>query len=302
MEGVTRSLPDRKETKTLIILDSNYMAWRALYSVKNLSFNEFSTGIIYGFLRDVCFLAEYFSDSQFVFAFDGKGSYRKEFYPEYKSNRKQKRESMTDDELLKFSSFNEQFQSLRDEVLKKIGFKNILWQDKIEADDVIARVAINQKTKFGVRPIVVGSDLDLLQLLDYCDIFHPKERKLITAKSFRKTYGIEPSQWTMVKAIAGCTSDHVAGVKGVAEKSAINYLLNKLPNGAKYNSILRSRDVIERNIKLVKLPHEKTKNFPIIPCGSLSQRGFDRICDDYNFLSFQKSDYLKRWRAYFKFK
>jgi len=79
-------------------------------------------------------------------------------------------------------------------------------------------------------------------------------------KHFIDQYGISPFQWKDVKAIAGCKSDEVPGIKGVGEKTAIKFILKQL-KGKKYDLITseESKKIIERNKKLVYLPHSKTK-------------------------------------------
>jgi 5'-3' exonuclease len=62
----------------------------------------------------------------------------------------------------------------------------------------------------------------------------------------------------MVKMIGGCISDNVKGVPGVAEKSAIKFVMKRL-SGAKLKAVMSNegQKVIKRNRELVVLPMKR---------------------------------------------
>ena len=73
-----------------LILDSPYLCHRAKYMTGALSFGENATGVIYGFLKSLSGFQSLFNTSNFVFCWDSNTSKRREIYPEYKANRKDK--------------------------------------------------------------------------------------------------------------------------------------------------------------------------------------------------------------------
>ena len=68
-----------------------------------------------------------------------------------------------------------------------------------------------------------------------------------------------------MKAISGCSSDNITGIKGVGEKTAIKYLLGELKETTKtYKAIEEQKEELwKKNGKLTKLPLEGTKVFEI---------------------------------------
>jgi len=77
-------------------------------------------------------------------------------------------------------------------------------------------------------------------------------------------YGIAPSQWADVKAIAGCSSDGVEGVRGVGEKTAAKFLRGNLKPASKaHQAIVAGNNVWRRNLPLVRLPFPGVGKFDL---------------------------------------
>jgi 5'-3' exonuclease len=93
-----------------------------------------------------------------------------------------------------------------------------------------------------------------------------------------------------VKKIAGCNSDCVPGVQGVAEKTAIKYLTGDLKTTTKkYQDIVNNGEVIERNHKLVVLPFEGTQR--ITPTADdFNMANFLRFCRRFGLNSFRQEE------------
>ena len=112
--------------------------------------------------------------------------------------------------------------------------------------------------EFGWRFVIVSTDQDLWQLLsgDRVTVWNPRTKKMLTEQAFRERWGIGPSQWADVKAIAGCPGDGVPGVPGVGEKTAAKFMAGRLKDTTKaYNRVVEANDLWERNLRLVRLSH-----------------------------------------------
>ena len=238
----------------LLVLDSHYLCHRAFHAQSNLSWNGRATGVIFGFLKGIGPLKDEFRTDRIAFCFEGTGSLRKEQYPEYKGGVRSKQRSVPEQKA--YDALHSQILQLRTQYLPKIGFRNIFCFDGLESDDIMASIAKNPEL-YG-ECILVTSDSDLYQCLSpTCSIFSPQKMKLLTEDWFRREYGIRPSKWAVVKAIAGCHTDNVKGVGGVGESTAIKYVKNLLPHTHKAFWIIQSkrgREIIRRNKNLVKLP------------------------------------------------
>ena len=241
-----------------LLIDSNYLCWRAHHTVGMLD-----NGVTFGFLKDLRYLMDQFATSKVAFCFDIGRSKRVKLYPDYK-----RRGIRTDAEQITHHKVGCEINLIRNEHLPFLGFKNIFWQEGYEADDLIASIIQNRewqeeyemcgpdskwiKTQVP-EVVIISSDADLFQLLDEnVSIYNPTKKELLTEQLFSKRYGITPKQWPMVKAIAGCKSDTIQGVRGVGEKTAIKYLCT-------YGSIDKEGKGENGEYKL--LPHIRSKAF-----------------------------------------
>jgi hypothetical protein len=109
----------------------------------------------------------------------------------------------------------------------------------------------------------------------------------------------------MAKAIGGCDSDCVCGIKGVADpgkspsSKALSYLRGELLRGNVFDRIENSSKVISENLKLVSLPFKNYSFKFDFQENQLSRKKFIKVFDRYKFLSFIKN--IDRWeRAFIK--
>src|SRR3990167_5779831 len=159
-----------------LVIDSNFLCYRALFTMGELSADEARTGVIFGFLLEVLKLAKKFNTNKFFFCWDSRKSKRRRIYPDYKQRGKEK----TPDEIVLIKEAYQQFTILRTEILLAMGFRNNFIQAGLESDDLMACLSLIPKN----RPMtIVSPDEDLLQMLDYgVDIWTGK--KLVTRDSF----------------------------------------------------------------------------------------------------------------------
>ena len=293
-------------SNTTLIIDSNSLAYIAKYSMRGLSWNDFPTGVIFGFFSQLKELANHFQTNKFIFSWDSKKSFRRGLYPEYKAQRRERRKKRTDQEVIEDNLAFEQFYQLRRIFLPKFGFKNIFIRTGYESDDIMASLVINTPKELSKdKLIIVTTDDDLFQVLNRCDLYHPSTKRLMTKKSFEEEFEINPLQWVEIKQLAGCTSDNVKGIEGVGEKTALKYLKNLLKSGKIYARILKEKEkVIKQNAPLVCLPFagvEPEEGFKIEK-ESFFSNDFCDICDQLGFKSFLKQDEYQKWVALFDMK
>ncbi len=275
------------------LIDCNSICHRVWFSMGDLSHNEKRVGVIFGFLRQILSIAKRLNTNKFIFCWDSRSRKRIALYPTYKANRTKERtaEEETDADVA-----YAQFTTLRKEILPEIGFLNNFYAEGYESDDIIARITNDNGNKF----VIVSTDSDLYHLLtDKVSMLTDNKKPLYTEDQFIKDYQITPRQWPMVKAMAGCSSDNVQGVKGVGDKTAIKYLLNELPSTSKtFREITNGVKQIQLNLKLVRLPFNGIKSFTLSE-DDLSIDSFLKVCNQYGFQSMTSREGLIPWRTTF---
>ena len=241
-------------TEPWLLIDVSNMAYRALYTTGDLSYGGEATGVLYGIFRDIIQFCDLFGTHRIAFCFDGGIDFRLNIFDGYKAARKQRRLECDDEEMAARREFRRQLYRLRTKHLPAAGFRNVFYQEGYEADDILAAIVEQHlKEEF----VVVSSDQDLYQLLSGSRviIYNPMSNKSISQQWFEEQFGIGPSMWAHVKAIAGCSGDDVPGIKGVGEKTAAKYLAGTLKNTTKaWQSINSNNPLIERNLTLTRLP------------------------------------------------
>lgn len=283
------------KNKRTIIVDCNYAGHSARFAIdsKLKTKSGIHTNVIFGFLQTLLTLAQVFETNRFAFVWDSKQSVRKELFPEYKKSR---HKDLTPEEKEELQNAFLQFQIIRKRILPTLGFKNNFMKTGYEGDDLIA--SIIQNDEFGRDFLLYASDHDLYQLLSP-RVSMIKRKELYTIDKFVEEFGINPSQWWMVKALAGCNSDEVPGIKGVGETTACKYLRNELKEkSVVFQRIKDEREQVEkRNIPLVKLPFQGT------PTCQLREDEFDikatrKLFQYYEFDSFLED--FDEWRQVLK--
>lgn len=239
--------------KTWLLLDCNYLCHRAWHSHQSLQFDGIHTGVTFGFLKDIMSFQDRWPNAHFAFCFDRKPLLRERDYPQYKQNRVKEEYTEEEQELKK--AFDKQVKLLRTQHLADLGFQNIFYQKGYEADDIIGSLVLTHPQR---HFIMISADQDLYQLLSpTVSLWNPRTKALITDNSFSQEFGVTPSQWIDVKAIAGCKTDGISGVcKGIGPKTAAKFLNGKMVSGCKeFLAIVKGTKVWKANRFLVRLPY-----------------------------------------------
>lgn len=293
-----------------LIVDSNYLFHRTRHALHDVSLsNDYvRTEVIFGFLKLLLKISSRTHADQWSFVWDSKLSWREKEYPEYKENRKKLKQQqlleMTDEEKEINKIQFKQADDLKWQILPRLGFKNNFHQAGAEGDDLIASIIKNYPDKFF---IIVATDKDLYQLLsERVMIFNGHTEEIITLDTFIKQYNIPPSSWSLAKAIGGCVTDNVKGIKGCADPSkseksrALAYVRRQMKYGVVFDRIESDigQQIIERNKSLVCLPHENTLDIKL-QTHSLFAGDFIKIFEEYDFQSFLKRSEFRDWEYTF---
>ena len=204
----------------IILVDGNNLLFRSFYAtfyqgviMKNSK--GFPTNALYGFINMMNKIIKEEKPSYILVAFDKGKTFRHDKYDDYKAGRM----AMPDELKLQFPKAKE--------VLDSMGIKHFEI-DNYEADDILGTLAkiVDEEDKFIAT--IVSSDKDLLQLISdevTVKLLKQKDHVMMDKAEFRATYQIDPIKMIDLKALMGDPSDHIPGVKGIGEKTAINLLV-----------------------------------------------------------------------------
>lgn len=231
---------------TLLAVDGNYLCHVSYYAHKELSYEGTHTGTLYGFLMVLSALTKLVEPDRIAIAWDSKANIRKVLYSGYKGNRQP-------------SPVDCRF--VRDHLDKFLNLKDQHSHPGYEADDILAVMAWEWNAVF--RYVFTG-DRDLFQILgdDVFVVLPPakgsrKGPTIYGAKHLYRDHGLRPSDWLLMKSIAGCSTDCVEGIRGVGEATAVKYINGTLPHTTKAYRDISSDEgqaTIERNKAIVRLP------------------------------------------------
>ncbi|MGL9717833.1 MAG: DNA polymerase I [Wolbachia sp.] len=216
--------------KTFTIIDGYGFLFRAYYVLHHLvTTTGTPIGAVYGFLNMVL---KYITHSDYLtIAFDsGKKNFRHDLYHEYKANRVTPPEGLIP-----------QFAILREAVEAfNLSYEEI---EGYEADDIIATLAAKYANHQDFKVVVVSSDKDLFQLLNYnVLIFDPIKNIYIDEKQVVGKFGVNSNKLLDLFSLTGDASDNIPGVPGIGPKTAAK-LLDEFDS---LNNILENINNIEQ--------------------------------------------------------
>jgi len=202
-----------KVANTLLIVDSLNLAFRYKHSG--------ATDFAEDYLRTVNSLKKSYKASHVIMACDqGASSYRKELYPEYKQNRKDKQAEQTEAEAAAFELFFEDFLATLEHIKANTDYPVIKFQG-VEADDIAAYI-VSKKNLLNFDEIwLVSSDKDWdLLVQPEVSRFSYVTRKEVTHDNWANHYDWTQDEYISVKCLMGDTGDNVFGVPSIGPKRA----------------------------------------------------------------------------------
>lgn len=199
----------------VILVDTFGFFFRSYYALPPLQNSKnFPTSLLAGFATLILNLYKDYKDSCIIFTLEGGGSnIRKEFYAQYKANRKEAPQDL----LLQLPVAIDWLHKMDLPTLSLQGY---------EADDCIATLAtLAKRDGFSVK--IMSHDKDLYQLIDDdIQLFDYAKKQPITQKECQNKFGVMPKDFIMYQSIVGDSSDNVPGIKGIGPKGAQNILVH----------------------------------------------------------------------------
>ena len=191
----------------------------------NIAFRWRHQGILdfkWDYIRTVESLAKSYEAGTIIITADGGSSYRKEIYPEYKANRKERFADQTEQEQKEFEMFMAEFSSTLTELKKK----HMVFQFKgVEADDIAAYISKNLD-EYGFQDCwLISSDKDWdLLINDRVSRFSTVTRKETTVYNWDDHHDFEIPDYITFKCLTGDKGDNVPGIPGIGPKRAVQLM------------------------------------------------------------------------------
>ncbi len=270
------------DPKSLMIVDSLNLAFRYKHA-RAVNFAE-------DYMRTVASLKKSYKCDKLIIAGDwGSSQYRKEIYPEYKQNRKDKFETQTAEEKAEFEAFFEEVQGILNQYMVE-GVYPVARFQGVEADDIAAYI-VSKRKRYGIDHIwLISSDRDWNLLVDDgVSQFSYVTRKEFTVENWHEHYDFDRDSYISIKCLMGDSGDNVPGVPSVGPKKAASLvqtygstydIIAALPISSKYKYIANlnefGADALMRNYKLMDLV-----TFCEDAIGKANIEQLDKILDDY---------------------
>lgn len=255
----TKSFTQLNEANNvLLIVDSLNLAFRYKHSG--------ATDFAEDYLRTVQSLKKSYKASHVIMACDqGASSYRKELYPEYKQNRKDKQALQTEAEAAAFELFFEDFLLTLEHIKATTDYPVIKFQG-VEADDIAAYIVSQKKLLKFDEIWLISSDKDWDLLVEPgVSRFSYVTRKEVTHENWSNHYEWAQEDYISIKCLTGDTGDNVFGVPSIGPKRALSLvqeygstwdIIASIPVNGKYKYIQelnKSKDQLILNYQLMDL-------------------------------------------------
>ena len=279
--------------KKIIVVDGNNLLFRSFYAtayqgviMKNSK--GFPTNALYGFINMMNKIIKEENPTYIMVAFDKGKTFRHDKYDDYKAGR----QAMPDELKLQFPKAKE--------VLDAMGIKHFEIEN-YEADDIIGTLAKRVDEEDEFIATIVSSDKDLLQLIsDEVEVKLLKQSGhiLMTREEFKNTYQVEPIRMIDLKALMGDASDHIPGVKGIGEKTAISLLVKygsldglyeniESVTGKTKEKLLADKDNAYMSYDLATIFRDVPLEFELEDCkyGGINEEEFVKMLNEFEFHS-----------------
>ncbi|MEN9649093.1 MAG: hypothetical protein RL094_60 [Candidatus Parcubacteria bacterium] len=260
----TKKEAGKRETKTLVLLDSHAIIHRAYHALPDFASSKgVPTGAIYGLVAMLIGIIERFKPDYIVACYDLPApTYRHEAYEAYKAGRKKSDPALVE----QLKSSRRVFEAFNIPMYDKEGF---------EADDMLGTI-VEDVLKGNVKAddadlkvIIASGDMDTLQLVSGDDVMVYTLKKGIKdivvydEKGVMERFGFGPKLLPDYKGLRGDPSDNIIGIQGIGEKTATTLITSFGTVENIYKALKKNSDdvkkvgVTDRIIELLKNGEEE---------------------------------------------
>jgi 5'-3' exonuclease len=188
---------------------------------------------------------------ELVLCYDSKHYWRKDFFPQYKSNRKKTREESDKDWTAIFECLNE----IKSELKEFFPYKHLEVYGA-EADDIIAALCLELEYDNG-KTLILSGDKDFIQLHKYRNVsqYSPITKKMIN--------GTDPKEYLKEHILKGDASDGIPNV--LSPDHTFTEGLRQRPLGKKKIENFKENGLPTEEIKRNYQRNEKLINLSLSP-------------------------------------
>ena len=266
--AVANGITNEKPIYTLIVDGNN------LLKISSVDTRMNDRGEVYGavmtFIRKLGVILSKKDFNYCIVSWDGMGSgiMRYRLYPDYKANRDKHYELM--DATTDYEKYIQNFQRavLKNKVKKQTVRKDtddeslnrqkgIIQQileelcvrqqefDDVEGDDIVAYYVKNRRPNEKI--VIMSSDKDMTQFIsEDVAIWNPRLDRLVKAEDSVSVLGITHENVVLEKILCGDVSDNIKGVKGLGEKTLMNYFPEIIDHKIDLETVVRrSKELLE---------------------------------------------------------
>ena len=284
--------------KTLLCIDGNSILNRAFYGIRALSTKDGTpTNALYGMINIFTKHIEDYKPDFAAVAFDLKApTFRHKMYDEYKAGRHAMPEELAAQ------------MPIAKQIVPMLGL-HVLQQEGYEADDILGTLAAMARAySEDCRALVLTGDRDSLQLIDATTnvlLATNQDTLVMDRDAFFAKYGVEPTQFVDVKALMGDSSDHIPGVPGIGEKTALKLIseygsldgvYEQLPTAKHTPSVRAKLESGKESAYLSQTLARICCQVPLeVTLDDLSYTGIDRAAAREMFTRLEFTGYIKRF-------
>jgi DNA polymerase-1 len=259
--------------KVLLAVDLSFQTYRAVATHQNLSSaDNVFTGGLYGFLVSLASTIRDTKATRVVVCCDTKPYKRSAEYPDYKQLRKSSADPKLKEQVLVSL---EQIKRL----LHVVGIP-VVAEPGFESDDLIAHFVHTHRGRFNTI-FAASNDSDLYQLF-WCPWFRVYRKDLSSVMDRTRLLaetGLLPYQFMLASALQGTHND-IEGIPRVGPATAAKAVKDP---GILRTYTERYGALIERNLRLIRLPHKDfPRQTPLPSVASFDLRALYRFCARYD--------------------
>ena len=249
----------------MILIDMNQISVASLMMHLHMNKGELEEDMVrHMILNSVRMYRTMFNEDygEMVLAYDSKSYWRREFFPQYKSNRRKNREEDNKD----WNSIFEVLNQIKEEIKEFLPYK-VVETYGAEADDVIATLCKHYQSE---KIMIVSGDKDFIQLQKYDNVsqYSPITKKLVN--------GVDPNVYIKEHVLKGDKSDGVPNV--LSPDHTFTDELRQRPLTSKKMHDILATEIDDLNDELKR---NYQRNFKLINLDNIPEKLELDILDDF---------------------